>query len=277
MSSSATQLVRFLDAYGNERIGQQPVAGTHQSQLIVGKDALGSRQLTSQFAEVRRLLAPFVPVQIIGIGLNYRNHAKETNMPIPNYPVVFYKNILSVADPESAIVLPKREGGHVDYECELAVVLKAPCKDVSVQNALKYVAGYTCANDVSARRWQGNPMGGGQWCRAKSFDSFTPLGPVLVTPDVIHDPQNLAIETYLNDVCVQSSNTKDMVFSVAELISQLSQDTTLPAGTVILTGTPEGVGFTRKPPLYLKPGDKVEIRIQDIGSLVNYVVGASSL
>ncbi|RHY31441.1 hypothetical protein DYB32_003493 [Aphanomyces invadans] len=230
-SAAATKLIRFLDAYGNERIGQAPAPGTYQSQLITGKDVFGSKALTSQFAEVRRVLAPFVPTQIIGIGLNYRNHAKETNMPIPNYPVVFYKNINSVADPETSIVLPRREGSHVDYECELAVVLKAPCKDVSVQDALKFVAGYT----------------------------------------------NLTIETILNDVVVQRSNTKDMVFSVAELISQLSQDTTLPAGTVILTGTPEGVGFTRKPPLYLKPGDKVEIRIQHIGSLLNYVIGASSL
>ncbi|CAK4818536.1 unnamed protein product [Aphanomyces euteiches] len=276
-TTSATHIVRFLDAYGNERIGQAPPLGSHQSQLIVGKDIFGSRVLTSQFAEVRRILAPFVPSQIIGIGLNYRNHAKETNMPIPNHPVVFFKSLNSVADPETSIALPKREGSYVDYECELAVVLKAPCKGVSVADAFKYVAGYTCANDVSARRWQGNPMGGGQWCRAKSFDTFCPLGPVLVTPEVIHDPQNLQIETYLNDVRVQSSNTKDMIFSVAELISQLSQDTTLPAGTVILTGTPEGVGYTRKPPLYLKPGDKVEIRIEHIGSLVNYVIGASSL
>ncbi|RHZ09541.1 hypothetical protein DYB37_000587 [Aphanomyces astaci] len=276
-SSAATKIVRFLDAYGNERIGQEPAPGTQQSQLITGKDIFGSKALTSQFAEVRRVLAPFVPTQIIGIGLNYRNHAKETNMPIPNFPVVFYKNINSVADPETSIVLPKREGTHVDYECELAVVLKAPCKDVSVQDALKFVAGDTCANDISARRWQGNAMGGGQWCRAKSFDTFCPLGPVLVTPEGIPDPQNLTIETILNDVVVQRSNTKDMVFSVAELISQLSQDTTLPAGTVILTGTPEGVGFTRKPPIYLKPGDKVEIRIQHIGSLLNYVIGASSL
>ncbi|OQR86544.1 fumarylacetoacetate (FAA) hydrolase [Achlya hypogyna] len=279
MSTVATRVIRFRDATGAVRVGQEPTASSTKSQLIAGADVLGSLELTPEFADVRRVLAPFVPTQIIGIGLNYRNHAKETNMPIPSHPVVFFKSLNSVTDPEMPIVLPRiaSDPPEVDYECELAVVLKADCRNVAVEDALSYVAGYTCANDVSARRWQGVPRGGGQWCRAKSFDTFCPLGPCLVPASEITDPQSLRIETFLNGECVQRSSTQDMIFSVAELISQLSQDTTLPAGTVILTGTPEGVGFTRKPALYLKAGDTVEIRIEKIGSLVNHVVASSKL
>ncbi|KDO20101.1 hypothetical protein SPRG_14640 [Saprolegnia parasitica CBS 223.65] len=277
--STATRIVRFRDEHGAVRLGQQATPSSATAQVLAADNVLGSLALTSEVAQVRRILAPVQPTQIIGIGLNYRNHAKETNMPIPTHPVVFFKNVNAVTDPEMPIVLPRIASDplEVDYECELAVVLNADCRNVSVDDALRYVAGYTCANDVSARRWQGVPKGGGQWCRAKSFDTFCPLGPCLVPAASIPDPQNLRIETYLNGACVQSSSTQDMIFSVAELISQLSQDTTLPAGTVILTGTPEGVGFTRKPPLYLKAGDTVEIRIEHIGSLVNHVVGTSAL
>jgi 2-keto-4-pentenoate hydratase/2-oxohepta-3-ene-1,7-dioic acid hydratase in catechol pathway len=158
----------------------------------------------------------------------------------------------------------------VDYECELAVVIGKACKNVTRHAALDYVLGYTCANDVSARDWQ-LKRGGGQWCRGKSFDTFAPLGPCLVTPEDIPDPNTLAIKTVLNGDVVQDWNTNDMIFDVPALIEFLSGSTTLPAGTVILTGTPHGVGMARKPPLWLQPGDVCTIEIENIGALTNPV------
>jgi 2-keto-4-pentenoate hydratase/2-oxohepta-3-ene-1,7-dioic acid hydratase in catechol pathway len=159
----------------------------------------------------------------------------------------------------------------VDYECELAVVIGKPCKNVKAADALSYVLGYTCGNDVSARDWQ-LKWGGGQWCRGKTFDTFCPLGPCLVTADEIPDPQALAIRTILNGETVQDWNTNDMIFSVAQIIEFLSASNTLPPGTVILTGTPHGVGMASKPPRWLKPGDTVTIDIEHIGQLTNLVV-----
>jgi 2-keto-4-pentenoate hydratase/2-oxohepta-3-ene-1,7-dioic acid hydratase in catechol pathway len=159
----------------------------------------------------------------------------------------------------------------VDYECELAVVIGKPCKNVSRERALDYVLGYTCANDVSARDWQ-ITFGGGQWCRGKFFDTFAPLGPRLVTPDEIPNPNNLKIATILNGERVQDWNTNDMIFDVATLIEFFSGSTTLVPGTVILTGTPHGVGMAAKPePRWLKPGDEVTIEIEKIGALTNPV------
>jgi 2-keto-4-pentenoate hydratase/2-oxohepta-3-ene-1,7-dioic acid hydratase in catechol pathway len=158
----------------------------------------------------------------------------------------------------------------VDYECELAVVIGRPCKNVSRQRALDYVLGYTCCNDVSARDWQ-LKRGGGQWCRGKSFDTFSPLGPCLVTRDELPNPNELAIRTTLNGEVMQDWNTNDMIFDVPTLIEFLSGSTTLPAGTVILTGTPHGVGMVRKPPRWLRAGDVVSIEIEGIGTLTNPV------
>ena len=158
----------------------------------------------------------------------------------------------------------------MDYECELAVVIEKSAKNVERHQAFDYVLGYTCANDVSARRWQ-KEGGGKQWCRGKSFDTFCPLGPCLVTPDEIPDPNTLKIKTMLNDKIMQDSTTADMIFDVPALISFLSEGTTLLPGTVILTGTPQGVGFARNPPVFLKKGDKVTIEIEGIGALVNSV------
>ena len=169
------------------------------------------------------------------------------------------------------ILLPRHlSSDRVDYECELAVVIGRDCKNVSASKAIDYVAGYTCANDVSVRDWQKN-AGGGQWCRGKTFDSFCPLGPYLVTPDEIPDPQNLKIRTLLNGEAVQNWSTNDMIFTVAQIIEFLSGSTTLPAGTVILTGTPHGVGMASTPPRWLQPGDQVTIEIEKIGSLTNPV------
>lgn len=274
----ATAVVRFIDASGATRCGQRESDDSASVRLVENDDPLGSLRFTGERATIRQLLAPVVPSQILCIGLNYRKHARETNSPEPKFPVLFSKGLNALQHPNAPVVIPRiaSDPPEVDYECELAVLLGETVKDVSEQDALKYVAGYTCANDVSARRWQG-AKGGNQWVRAKTFDTFCPIGPVLVTAEGIPDPQNLAIATYLNGARVQSSSTSDMIFSVAQIISQLSQDTTLPKGTLILTGTPEGVGFARSPPVYLAPGDVVEIEIEKIGRLVNPVVAASAL
>lgn len=171
--------------------------------------------------------------------------------------MVFLKPTSSLVGAEDDIVIPDvaLDPPEVDFEGELAVVIGRRCKDVTEDEALRYVLGYTIANDVSARRWQGK-RGGGQWSRAKSFDTFTPLGPSVVGTGGIN-PQSLTITTRLNGQVMQQSNTSDMIFSVAQLIEFLSQGTTLEPGTVILTGTPEGVGFTRDPPVYMEPGDGV--------------------
>ena len=174
--------------------------------------------------------------------------------------------------PGDAIEIPVKAASHeVDYECELAVVIGKPCKNANPANALSYVLGYTCANDVSARDWQ-LKWGGGQWCRGKTFDTFSPLGPCLVTADEIPNPQTLGIRTILNGERVQDWNTDDMIFGVAEIIAFLSGSNTLLPGTVILTGTPHGVGMASKPPRWLKPGDVVTIEIERIGALTNPVV-----
>jgi len=183
------------------------------------------------------------------------------------------KSISSVQNPGDDIVLPRHlKSQEVDYECELAVVIGKACKNVSRANALDYVLGYTCANDVSARDWQ-LKFGGGQWCRGKTFDTFAPLGPCLVLKDEIPDPNKLRIQTVLNGAVMQDWNTDDMIFDVPALIEFLSGDTTLLPGTVILTGTPHGIGAARKPPVFLKDGDVVTIEIEKIGSLTNPVKG----
>jgi 2-keto-4-pentenoate hydratase/2-oxohepta-3-ene-1,7-dioic acid hydratase in catechol pathway len=226
---------------------------------------------------VRRLLAPIVPVDILCIGLNYRRHAEEGHKPIPEQPVLFMKNCGSVQDPGEPIVLPRKlRSDMVDYECELAVVIKQRCHNVSRAHALDYVLGYTCANDVSARDWQ-MKWGGSQWCRGKTFATFCPLGPCLVTPDEIPNPNGLSIRTVLNGEVMQEWNTNDMIFDVPELIEFLSGSTVLLPGTVILTGTPHGVGAARTPPVFLQPGDTVSIEIEGIGKLTNPVIEETPL
>jgi len=188
---------------------------------------------------------------------------------------LFMKMPSSIQAPLKPIVIPQHlKSDKVDYECELAVVIGRTCKNVSEAEALDYVFGYTAANDVSARDWQKH-AGGGQWCRGKTFDTFCPLGPVLVTQDEIEDPQNLRIRTLINGETYQDSHTRDMIFSVAQLIAFLSGSTTLEPGTVILTGTPEGVGMARDPRRWLTEGDIVSIEIEGIGTLTNPVVNES--
>lgn len=209
------------------------------------------------------------PDKIVCIGLNYRRHAEETGNAIPTVPTFFpkYRNSL-VADGEP-IVLPTKNPSQVDYEVELAAVIGKRCKGVSESEALSFVAGYSILNDVSARDLQ---MQTSQWGAGKAIDTFAPFGPVLVTADEIGDPQKLAVKTRLNGQLLQNSNTSDMVFSVAQIVSFLSDFMTLEPGDVIATGTPEGVGFKRNPPIFMKDGDIVELEIEKIGVLRNPVV-----
>jgi 2-keto-4-pentenoate hydratase/2-oxohepta-3-ene-1,7-dioic acid hydratase in catechol pathway len=227
---------------------------------------------TDELAAVVKLLAPLVPSSILCIGLNYKRHAAESGMKTPELPILFVKGINTLQNPGDPILIPTHlRSDEVDYECELAVVIGKACKNVKRADALDYVLGYTCANDVSARDWQ-IKKGGGQWCRGKFFDTFAPLGPCLVTSDEILNPNALAIRTILNDEVVQDWNTDDMIFDIPALIEFLSGSTTLLPGTVILTGTPHGVGMAAKPPRWLKEGDTVAIEIEGIGKLVNPVI-----
>ncbi len=262
------KIVRYLDGAGRAHHGAQeggrvrPIEG----------DIFGDHTITEKTADVARLLAPIEPKGFFCIGLNYRRHAQETGAKIPDYPILFMKGVNAAQDPGAPIVIPGHlASAEVDYECELAVVIGRACKNVSRDRALDYVLGYTCANDVSARDWQIR-NGGGQWCRGKTFDTFAPLGPCLVTRDEIPDPNALKIATILNGARMQDETTADMIFDVPRLIEFLSGSTTLVPGTVILTGTPSGVGMARKPPVWLKPGDVVTVEIEKIGSLTNPVV-----
>ena len=217
-------------------------------------------------------LSPVAPPAIFCVGLNYRAHAAEVGADLPERPVLFMKTVNTITGHGQPIEIPKQAvSDKVDYECELAIVIGKQCKNVSASNALEYVLGYTCANDVSARDWQ-MEWGGTQWCRGKSFDTFCPLGPELITADQLGNPNSLDISTWVNGEQLQQSNTSDMIFDVPTLIEFLSASTTLLPGTVILTGTPSGVGIGRTPPVWLKAGDSVTIEIENIGSLTNTVV-----
>lgn len=234
-------------------------------------DLLTGLSRTGEKIPLGKILAPLVPASLLCIGLNYRHHADETGAKHPAHPILFMKIPSSVQNPGDAIEIPTALASHeVDYECELAVVIGKKAKNVKRENALEHVLGYTCANDVSARDWQ-IKFGGSQWCRGKTFDTFAPLGPCLVTADEIPNPNDLGIKTILNGETVQDWNTKDMIFDVPSLIEFLSGSTTLVPGTVILTGTPHGVGMAAKPPRWLKPGDSVSIEIDLIGRLTNPV------
>jgi 2-keto-4-pentenoate hydratase/2-oxohepta-3-ene-1,7-dioic acid hydratase in catechol pathway len=262
------KLIRHLTPAGPVYASLQP-DGTARE--ITG-DIYGSFRVADKGVKPGKLLAPVAPVYLPCIGLNYKKHAAEGGQALPPHPVLFVKNPAAAQNPGDPIELPQKLASQsVDYECELAVVIGKRCKNATKANALDFVLGYTCANDVSARDWQRNG-GGGQWCQGKSFDTFCPLGPALVTTDEIPNPNALRIRTLLNGEAMQDWNTSDMIFDVPTLIEFLSASKTLLPGTVILTGTPHGVGFARTPPVFLKPGDTVSIEIEKIGTLTNPVV-----
>lgn len=251
---------------GQEHLVSSDGSQTWRNSLF---DSESSRNVEVQ---VDRFLAPLDPPAIIGIGQNYRKHAEEMGGSPPERPVVFFKNPASVQHPDEPIVLPRHlRSDKVDFEAELAVVIGRNCKNATLENALDFVLGYTCANDISARDWQ-KEWGGGQWCRGKSFDTFCPLGPWIVSADEFGDPQNKRIQCRVNGDTMQDWTTGDMIFSIRELIVFLSGSTTLLPGTVILTGTPHGVGAGRKPQVFLKAGYVVEVEIEGIGVLRNSVV-----
>jgi acylpyruvate hydrolase len=215
-----------------------------------------------------RLEAPVPrPGKIICIGLNYRDHAAESNLPIPDYPTVFSKYANAALGPGAPIIIPQVTD-KVDYEGELAFVIGKQGRYIAEADAMDYVAGYLAFNDVSARDFQ---MRTSQWTIGKTFDTFAPMGPALVTSDEIHDPHNLDIRVTIGEEVLQSSNTRHLIFSIPKLASYLSQAMTLDPGDVIATGTPSGVGSARQPPRFLRPGDVVRIEIEGIGSLENPV------
>jgi 2-keto-4-pentenoate hydratase/2-oxohepta-3-ene-1,7-dioic acid hydratase in catechol pathway len=219
----------------------------------------------------KRFLPPIDPKVIFAIGINYREHADEMKHAYPQHPVVTMKNIASAIGHRESVLLPRfLPSDSVDFEVELAIVIGKTCKNIRKEQALDYVAGYTVANDVSARDWQ-KIYSGGQWVKGKSFDTFCPLGPELVTADEIADPNHLALRFELNGEVMQDSNTSDMIFDVQTLITFLSGSTTLLPGTVILTGTPPGVGAARHPPRFLRAGDQMSTIIESIGTLDNPV------
>ncbi|MFL5240587.1 MAG: fumarylacetoacetate hydrolase family protein [Gemmataceae bacterium] len=218
-----------------------------------------------------KLLPPIPdPEKIICLGLNYRDHAAESGVPIPKDPVLFSKYATALIGPDDAIVLPSISQ-EVDYEAELVIVVGRSGRHIRPEDALSYVAGYTIGHDVSARDWQ-LKKDGKQWMAGKTFDTFAPIGPALVTADEVPDPHNLPIRLRLNGKIMQDSNTREMIFDVKTILAHLSKIFTLHPGDLVFTGTPPGVGMVRKPPVYLKAGDVVEVEIEGLGILRNPVV-----
>lgn len=260
------KIMRFLDDQGTVRYGEP--ADEHSARVIEG-DIFNAPTVGAKTVAIAKRLAPVDPPNVFAIGLNYTKHAEESGMPLPAAPVIFLKATTSVTGPRMPIILPKAAPEAVDYECELTIVIGKEAKNVSEEDALDAVLGYTCGNDVSARDCQLKLDQ--QWARGKSFDTFCPLGPVIVTPDEI-DGDSCGIRTILNGEVMQDSNTNDLIFGCRQLVSYLSHQFTLLPGTVILTGTPSGVGFARDPAVALNEGDEVTIEIDGIGKLTNPVI-----
>ena len=263
------KLIRFLSNEGKILMGIFHADRPDRARIVDG-DLFGELVPTERVVSIGKLLPPVDPPNILAVGLNYRRHADETKLGYPDLPILFIKTTNALIGPGDRILLPSAGPDQVDYEAELAVVIGRRAKNIPPGEALDYVLGYACANDVSARDWQIEKQKK-QWARGKSFDTFCPLGPCLVTKDEIPDPDNLSIRTILNGQVMQDSRTSDMIFGVRQLISDLSRSLTLLPGTVILTGTPEGVGFTRQPPVYLRDGDTVTVEIEGLGQLTNPV------
>jgi 2-keto-4-pentenoate hydratase/2-oxohepta-3-ene-1,7-dioic acid hydratase in catechol pathway len=243
-----------------------------RSARLIKGDLLGDFTVSDQIAPVDRLLAPIVPADLLCIGLNYHAHAEETKSEVPANPMLFIKSGNALANPNDAIALPPNSP-QVDFEGELVVIIGKACKRVTRERALDYVLGYTIGNDVSARDWQKDKkLNGGQFARGKSFDGFAPIGPWITTRDEVPNPNALELKTVVSGETLQASNTRDMIFDVATIVSSLSQTMTLRAGAAIFTGTPSGVGVARSPQRFLKPGDAVEVTIEKLGTLRNSFV-----
>ncbi|OGM40721.1 fumarylacetoacetate hydrolase family protein [Aspergillus bombycis] len=282
---SWSRLIRFVDTTGKVCFGEPAIndvtklvdeclAGTLYAQEFVGDSALsvtpGARRL--QVKEILGVLRPEdIPI-IRCVGLNYMAHIKEGGRTPPPHPSLFIKPNTSIAAYNEDIPIPQIAQDSVDYEGELSVVIGKTGRNIPMETALDYVAGYVVANDVSCRSWQKDPRKAGgvpQWCFSKGFDKFAPLGPVLVSPKVVGAADNLRLQTLVNGEVRQDTNTSDLLFNVPHLISFLSQGTTLEKGTIIMTGTPSGVAMGMTPPKYLKAGDIVEVSIEGLGSTKN--------
>lgn len=257
------QIVRFQDLHEMVSFGVR----VSDSQLChIQGDVFGDFCKLNMAAPSSRLLAPVAPPNVLAIGINYAAHAKEGGKEPPDHPVVFVKLTTTVIGPGEPVVLPAEAPNEVDYEAELAMVIGKTCRNVTEAEALDYVLGYTCGLDVSARDCQMRLDK--QWARAKSFDTFCPLGPWIET-DI--DPSDLRVRLILNGRVMQDDRTSRMIFPPAKLVSYLSRQFTLLPGTVIMTGTPEGVGYYRQPQVFLRDGDEVTVEIEGIGSLTNPV------
>lgn len=262
------QILRFVDPDGGVHWGR-PVDDA--SALPMVGELFGRHDFADKPVTVARVLAPVDPPNILAIGRNYRAHVREMNAgDVPTEPLVFLKATTSVIGPGDPIVLPRSAPDEVDFEAELAVVIGKRTKDVSESDASDAVFGYTCGNDVTARDCQ--KRRDKQWARAKGFDTFCPLGPVVVRPDGFN-ADAVRIRSRVNGRAMQDGHTSDMVFSVAALVSYLSRQFTLLPGTIILTGTPPGVGYARSPQVFLRAGDTISVEIDGIGCLTNPVVG----
>ena len=277
--STATQEARpgaLVDGQVVDLAAADPAMPTSLREILAKNLVPRAREIAADPRAIRHaaytLQAPVPdPKQIFCIGLNYRDHAVESGMAIPEEPIVFGKFSGSVAAHEEPIALP-RESAEVDFEAELVAVIGRRASRVDERHALDYVAGYTIGNDVSARDWQLRKPGG-QWMLGKSFTSFAPIGPTLTTADDVPDPHALAIELRLNGERMQRSSTSQLIFRIDRLIAYLSHVVALEPGDLLFTGTPPGVGFARKPPVFLKNGDVCEIEIAGLGTLRNRCVG----
>lgn len=260
------RIVRFAKSATGRVLMGALRPGNETAEVLAG--AFPEFSASGQVARIGRLLTPIIPTDILCIGLNYRRHAEEQKSELPRRPMLFIKSSNALSDSSEPVPLPPNSS-MVDFEAELAVVIARDAKRVSRERAFDHVFGYTIANDLSARDWQKDKdLGGGQFARGKSFDRFCPIGPAIVTRDEIPDPNGLRISLKLNGQVMQDSSTRDMIFDVPAIIESLSSTLTIRAGSIILTGTPEGVGMARHPPVYLKPGDVTEIEIERLGTLV---------
>jgi 2-keto-4-pentenoate hydratase/2-oxohepta-3-ene-1,7-dioic acid hydratase in catechol pathway len=263
------KLARYIADDGRQGLGR--LVDTRTAEPLIG-ELFGELTFSTQTVRVRSFLPPIEPPNIFAVGRNYRAHAAETGAAVPEKPLIFQKATTALIGDGAAIVLPESAPNEVDYEAELAIVIGRAARRVREAQALDFVLGYTCANDVSARDCQRNDK---QWARAKGFDTFCPLGPWLLTADEL-DPNHCQVRSRLNGEVMQDANTSAMIFTCRQLVSYLSHQFTLLPGTVILTGTPEGVGTARNPPVYLKAGDRVEVEVDGIGTLSNPVVRAAA-
>ncbi|EXL91301.1 hypothetical protein ACKRZS_011698 [Fusarium odoratissimum] len=276
---SIQRLIRFVSKDdGKTYYGAANESLQNARPLEMGNPFSASIQIVDRQHSIAKLLCPIDLEHVrsvVCIGLNYTDHAEEARMAIPKVPVVFFKPVTALTGPYDDLVLPRTswEKGRLDYESELVIVIGKKASRVSKDDALDYVFGYTVGNDISNRAWQLEPhLGGGQWCYSKCFDSSAPIGPAIVSKDILGSAIGLGIRGTLNDTQVQDGSTNNMIFSVAEIVSFLSQGMTLLPGTLIFTGTPAGVGFGRKPQISMKEGDVTKVGIDDIGAIANKIV-----